>query len=240
MPVSGANGLTVLDFGCGPGHDLVGFSEFSRPSKLIGVDVSSPALERTRERLSLHDFEAELFHIDETENVIPIASETVDLVHSSGVFHHVKDLPAALKEISRILKPGGRFQVMVYNYHSVWVHLYVAYILKIKEELFPESTLMEAFRRSTDGPDCPISHCYIPSDFSDIVNQHGFTGGFRGSSISLHELNLLSERFNALMSEELQAEHVEFLLSLSFDGKGLPMFNQNVAGIGAVFEFNKI
>src|SRR5437762_4766557 len=39
MPVDGQEGKTVLDFGCGPGHDLVGFATRSRPARLIGIDV---------------------------------------------------------------------------------------------------------------------------------------------------------------------------------------------------------
>lgn len=239
MPVSGASGLSVLDYGCGPGHDLVGFAEFSKPSRLIGVDVSGPALELSRRRLSLHDFEAELIQIDEVNNAIPVESKSIDLVHSSGVLHHVKDLPAALREISRVLKPGGRFQVEVHNYYSIWVHLYVAYILKIKEGKYRETPLLDAFRQSTDGPNCPISHCYVPSDFIDMVSQHGFTGHFLGSSISLFELNLMKERFDAIHSEKLQPEHAEFLYDLYLNDKGLPTYRGSVAGIGAVFEFNK-
>ena len=35
MPVSGFDDKAVLDFGCGPGHDLVGFTTHSRPSRLV-------------------------------------------------------------------------------------------------------------------------------------------------------------------------------------------------------------
>jgi hypothetical protein len=39
MPVSGFDNQVVLDFGCGPGHDLVGFSIYSKPKQLIGIDT---------------------------------------------------------------------------------------------------------------------------------------------------------------------------------------------------------
>jgi hypothetical protein len=44
MPVAGADGLTVLDFGCGPAYDLVGLAPQSRPRRLIGIDVSQASL----------------------------------------------------------------------------------------------------------------------------------------------------------------------------------------------------
>ncbi len=40
MPVDGQDGKIVLDYGCGPGNDLIGFGIHSKPSRLIGVDVS--------------------------------------------------------------------------------------------------------------------------------------------------------------------------------------------------------
>ena len=45
MPVSGHDNKVVLDYGCGPENDLVGFSEFSNVKELIGADVSKPSLE---------------------------------------------------------------------------------------------------------------------------------------------------------------------------------------------------
>ena len=92
MPVVGADGLTVLDYGCGPGNDLVGFSVFSRPERLIGVDVSSTALKVAKRRLNLHGKRVELIEISENENHIPLPDQSVDLIHCSGVRHHVKSL----------------------------------------------------------------------------------------------------------------------------------------------------
>jgi len=44
MPVQGADGLAVMDYGCGVGNDLVGYQEFSKPFSLTGADVSKAAL----------------------------------------------------------------------------------------------------------------------------------------------------------------------------------------------------
>ena len=105
MPVNNADNMDVLDYGCGPGNDLVGFAEFSNTKSLTGVDVSSTALKKSRDRLSLHDINASLIKIEENENILPLSSNKFDLVSSSGVLHHVKNLDIALKEIHRVLKP---------------------------------------------------------------------------------------------------------------------------------------
>ena len=54
MPVSGQDGRVALDYGCGPGHDLVGFACYSKPPNLIGADVSIALLDESRRRIALH------------------------------------------------------------------------------------------------------------------------------------------------------------------------------------------
>lgn len=128
------------------------------------------------------------------------------------MLHHVKNLEAALSEIRRILKIGGKFQVMVYNYDSIWLHLYTAYIHQIEMGLYKECSILDAFRRTTDGPECPISHCYQPYQFLELVDALGFKGYFKGSSISLHELKLLPKRIEAIKNRKLDREHRDFYL----------------------------
>ena len=64
MPVTGVDGKVVLDFGCGPGNDLAGFATFSKPTRLIGMDVSITSLAEAESRLRLHGVQAELVKID--------------------------------------------------------------------------------------------------------------------------------------------------------------------------------
>jgi SAM-dependent methyltransferase len=239
MPVSGADGLVVVDYGCGPGNDLVGFSEFSKPLRLIGMDVSATAVATSQKRLALHGKSAELIHIQEDENLIPLESDSVDLVHASGVLHHAKNMDAAIAEIRRILKPGGKLQVMVYNYDSLWLHLYTAFIHQIEMGLYRDLPLLDAFRRTTDGAECPISHCYRPTDYLKLIEGMGFCGVFKGSSISLLELELLPKRYAAMRNRSLPREHRDFLYALQFNPAGHPTINGVVAGIGACYEFTK-
>ena len=240
MPVNESNDLIVVDYGCGPGNDLVGFNEFSNPKNLIGIDVSKTALKVSERRLVLHEQVLDLIHINEDDNKIPLESNSVDLVHSSGVLHHVKNLNKALYEIRRILKPGGSLQVMVYNYESVWLHLYTAYNYQIKKGLHSELSLLDAFRKTTDGPYCPISRCYKPNTFVKKIKEIGFSGEFTGAAISLLELSILPLRFKAIQDQRLAKEHREFLSSLQFNQYGHPIYNSFVAGIDACFKFIKI
>ncbi len=104
-------GETVLDIGCGSGADLLlaalqtGFS-----GKAIGVDMTASMLECAR----LSALEAGLSHVefrlgDATR--LPIESTSIDVVLSNGVLNLVPEKDVALREIERVLRPGGRVQI---------------------------------------------------------------------------------------------------------------------------------
>jgi len=240
MPVSGFDGKIVLDYGCGPGNDLIGFIEKSKPLRLIGADVSSRSLDMAKKRVAIHGGEVDFVKIDENTTTIPIASDSVDYIHSSGVLHHVRKLEPTLNELFRVLKPGGQLRVMVYNYDSIWYHLNTAYIERLKLPNFGAGRLLsDIFRTTTDGKDCPISRVYKPDVFLEILRSFGFDGVYLGSSISMHELNALKHRFDAILDIRFEKEHRDFLLELTFDNKKIPIYKGNVAGIDACFLFTK-
>ena len=87
--------------------------------------------------------------------------------------------------ISQNLKPDGEMNIMVYNYNSIWVHLYTAYINQIERGKYKNLNLLDAFSKLTDGPQTPISKCYRPDEFISILNDFGFKGKLSGVSISL-------------------------------------------------------
>jgi SAM-dependent methyltransferase len=236
MPVGGQDGQVVLDYGCGPGNDLVGFGHYSRPARLIGADISARSLAEAKARLALHGIKAELVHLSEDSGRLPLADASVDYVHSSGVLHHLRDAGVVLREFRRVVRPGGRCRVMVYNYHSLWLHLYVAYVIQIKEGRYPGLGARAAFARTTDGPDCPIVRAYTADEFARLAEPCGFHCRYLGAAASAWEMSLLPERFAAVQSPRLPAEHRKFLLALRPDEAGYPRYAGQVAGIDGCFE----
>jgi SAM-dependent methyltransferase len=164
MSVAGHDGEVVLDYGCGPGHDLVGIGHYSSPARLMGCDVSPKALWMARKRLDLHDTTVDLVQIGETDDRLPFDDGSIDYIHSSGVLHHVPDPVAVLREFGRILKPDGYSRVMVYNYDSVWLHLYVAYQMQLVERKYADLNIRDAFSKTTDGQFCPIAEVWTPPE----------------------------------------------------------------------------
>ena len=239
MPVSGFDGRSILDFGCGPGHDLVGFGTYSKPARLVGVDVSSSSLAESRERLALHGIAAELIELAPGAP-LPFDAGTFDHVHSSGVLHHLTDTEAALRELRRVLRPSGTASVMVYNTDSIWMHLKVAYQRTIVEQLHAELTPEERFARSTDGENCPISRSYRRDAFVALAGRAGFDAAFAGAAVSLIELDLLPLRVRALMDRRLPADSRRFLETLTFDSQMMPCSGAHRAGIAAVYHLRPL
>jgi ubiquinone/menaquinone biosynthesis C-methylase UbiE len=239
MPTSGANGLRVLDYGCGPGNDVVGFVEESRPKEVVAMDVSPLALDAARERLALHPGKVEFVEIKEGDKRLPLDDGSIDLVHSSGVIHHTPDPENILREFYRVLSPGGRAQIMIYNYDSIWLHLYANYIFRLAKKLDWSLDKLEVFRRSTDGPECPISRCYKLSDFARLCEDAGFAVVKTGHAISCSELSWLPRRFDALLDKRIGEESRRFLYGLEFDRRGRPLHHGRIAGINNVVHLRK-
>ncbi len=238
MPVTGQDGKAVLDYGCGPGNDLVGFAVYSKPSRLIGMDISLRSVAEAKSRVALHSDAAEVIPIIEQDgNRIPLDDASIDYIHSSGVIHHATDPAQVLREFRRVVKPSGKCRVMVYNYDSIWLHLYVAYRKIHQENAFPGMGLRTAFAKTTDGYLCPIARVYRPQEFIDLVEPCGFRCRYLGAAVSLFETWLQQqERIESLGKIEFPREHREFLLALTFDNQGFPMYNGTYAGLDACFE----
>lgn len=234
-------GQTILDFGCGPGNDLVGFLEYSGASKVIGMDVSQKALRLSRKRLKLHRFgrgRSDLVLVRD-DGKIPLKSSSIDHINCQGVLHHVTHPEKTLQEFRRVLKPGGTASIMVYNRDSLFFHLYVAYERQILNGDFRNLSTEAAFARMTDGEDCPKSIAYKPYDFVSLCEEAGFSVSYKGgffADIELEKLSSLGEEAKA--SPELDEEHKAFIRSLGWRD-GFPLHDVVPAGVGGVYLLSK-
>lgn len=103
----------VIDLGCGAGYLS---EELYRKvnCRITGIDFSTEAMSLSRERLS--DLPINFIHSNLTETRLP--NQCADLIICSGSLEHVKNIEAALLEVSRLLKPGGILYITSSNKFS--------------------------------------------------------------------------------------------------------------------------
>ena len=101
----------MLEIGCGIGTDAARFAEAG--ADYTGVDLTDAAIELARKRFELFGLKGRI-EVADAEN-LDFPSDSFDVVYSHGVLHHTPDIEAAVREIHRVLKPGGRAIVMLYH-----------------------------------------------------------------------------------------------------------------------------
>jgi SAM-dependent methyltransferase len=237
------SGEVVLDYGCGPGNDTVGFLISSNAKKIIGLDVSQKALSLASLRINLHEVDpsrVELILSSDGTEAIPLDDGAVDYIHCLGVIHHTTHPGHVLRELARVLKPGGRGSIMVYNRQSIFFHLWVAYQRQIVNGDFPGLDADSAFSKATDGEDCPISRPYRPEDFVELCLAAGLETEFVGGYFASMELDLMGTAGSAAMADKrLGVEHRNFLASLTKNEAGFYLHKQKTAGHGGVYSIRK-
>jgi SAM-dependent methyltransferase len=111
---AGTRGLKVLEIGCGLGTDGAQFAKAG--ADYTGVDLTGAAVELSRKHFELFNLPGN-FQTADAEK-LDFADDSFDLVYSHGVLHHTPDTAKAIREIHRVLRPGGRAIVMLYHRNS--------------------------------------------------------------------------------------------------------------------------
>jgi ubiquinone/menaquinone biosynthesis C-methylase UbiE len=109
-------GKRLLEVGCGMGTDLLQFARGG--ASCTGVDLTPRSVEISSLHLGLYGMRAD-FALCDGER-LPFADESFDVVYSNGVLHHTPDTAQAVREVHRVLRPGGLARVMLYHRNSLY------------------------------------------------------------------------------------------------------------------------
>lgn len=99
-------GMRLLDCGCGPGNITVDLALLVAPGQVVGIDLSNTeiaagrALARARGVGNVHFERADVYQL-------PLADASFDVTYAHSVLEHLSDPLAALKQMRRVLRPGG-------------------------------------------------------------------------------------------------------------------------------------
>ena len=96
----------ILDLGCGYNPTSIYFARAGAQAVIAG-DISTKTLAYVQKMAGINNVEDKISVLLCAGETIPLATNSVDIVHGEGVLHHLK-LKDAGKEIERVLKPGGK------------------------------------------------------------------------------------------------------------------------------------
>lgn len=187
-------GKSVLEIGTGVGTDARQL--IRRGANYHGINVDQGSADITARALSSFSLPGRVEQMSATQ--MCFADHSFDAVYSYGVLHHVPDVERALREIHRVLKPGGELLMMVYNRSSINYYVEILLLRKMflrllglpgatallgllgfprdklarHRELYRHSRSMSAqewLSRNTDGPDNPYSRVYGKTEVQRLL-----------------------------------------------------------------------
>jgi len=98
--------VTVLDCGCGPGAITTDLAKIVAPGQVTGIDIDESQIEFARNHatgLGIRNLDFKVADIYE----LPFPDNSFDAAFAHTTFQHLSDPVRALKQVYRVLKPGG-------------------------------------------------------------------------------------------------------------------------------------
>ena len=156
-------GKRVLEIGGGMGTDLAQFA--GNGATVTDLDLSAGHLSLAKENFALRGLNGSfVLHDAET---LPFPDDSFDLVYSNGVLHHTPNTREVVREIFRVLKPGGRTLVMMYAENSLHYWRNVFYTVGLRDgELLQWSAgeiMSRIIERSDNASARPLVKVYTKS-----------------------------------------------------------------------------
>jgi SAM-dependent methyltransferase len=163
-------GARLLEVGCGMGTDLL---QFARGGALVtGVDLTPRSIQISQQHFAVYGARGE-FAISDGEH-LPFADESFDVVYSNGVLHHTPDTAGAVREVHRVLRPGGQARVMLYHRGSLgyWGEIIIRHGILGGELLRGNSPadIMSKYVEFNEGGGNPLVKVYSRREASDLFS----------------------------------------------------------------------
>jgi len=145
---SAFRGQRLLEVGCGIGTDLVRFAKGG--ARVTGIDLAQTAIDLARKNFELNGVVAEELRVANGE-ALPYADASFDVVYGHGVVQYTADAPKLIREMHRVLKPGGTGIFMVYNRVS-WLN-----------------ALSKVMKVALEHEDAPVLKKYSITEFRELL-----------------------------------------------------------------------
>jgi glycosyltransferase involved in cell wall biosynthesis/ubiquinone/menaquinone biosynthesis C-methylase UbiE len=147
-------GAKLLEIGGGMGTDLAQFA--AHGARVTDADLSTGHLRLARENFAVRGLSGEFLQQDAESLVFD--DNTFDVVYSNGVLHHTPDTRQAVREIFRVLKPGGRVIAMVYAEDSLHYWRNLMWNIGLREGQLRKYSMGEIMSRAVERSDNAAAH----------------------------------------------------------------------------------
>jgi ubiquinone/menaquinone biosynthesis C-methylase UbiE len=187
-------GKKILEIGLGFGS--VGQKIAEKGGIYCGLDISDQPLKLIRERMTLMNNES--YHIVQGSSInLPFENETFDCLYSIGCLHHTGNISQSVQEIHRVLKPGGKTVIMVYNRHSFRYQICAPLNYLIERYLLRRTLLsFSAYKRSLYDAHVDEEVEAPHTDFLTSADIRRLLSSYRGVTIEKQNFHHLFCRVN--------------------------------------------
>jgi ubiquinone/menaquinone biosynthesis C-methylase UbiE len=193
-------GKQVLDVGSGNGYVL---SRYARAgAHTFGIDLTQTAIRLCRRRFNLMRLRGN-FLVGNAER-LPFADGSFDCVCSMGVLHHTPETSTAVREVFRVLRPGGRVIVMFYHRDSL------QYRLKFPLMKWVKGVSMQESVNRVDGLGNPKGDVYSRAELVRLLDGFVDLEVYAGV-LPWHKLRLLGRILPAPVKASLERQWGWFL-----------------------------
>ncbi|WP_455381645.1 class I SAM-dependent methyltransferase [Salinispira pacifica] len=119
-----APGSRVLEIGCGKGVGArLVYRQFD-PARIDAVDVDPDMIRRAERQYRFIPTDRVSFAVADAQE-LPFEDRSMDAVFNFGILHHLEDWNRGIREVARVLRPGGAFY-----FEEIYPELYAGPILK--------------------------------------------------------------------------------------------------------------
>lgn len=142
------NGKRLLEVGCGIGIDLARFAKLG--AVVTGIDLAETSIDLARKNFDRYGLRGD-FRVMDGER-LQFDEGSFDLVYAHGVLQYTHDAARMVREIHRVLRPGGEAILMVYNRYS-WLN-FLSKVMKV----------------GLEHEDAPVLNKYSIGEFRRMLN----------------------------------------------------------------------
>jgi ubiquinone/menaquinone biosynthesis C-methylase UbiE len=184
-------GKKVLEIGCGCGVDAV--EHALHGAEMYAIDLTESAVNYTKKLFESLELEAGDIRQADATLGLPYEDNFFDMVYSIGVIHHSPEPEKIVKEMHRVLKPGGDICVLLYHKDSLLYYFSILYLGGIVKHGFAdglsEKQLLCRYSEAVDG--CPYTAVYTVEEARSLFSPY-----FKDIAISIElpAVNTMTER----------------------------------------------